>query len=392
MKIIVSGGGSGGHITPLLAVAAELKRQQPDATVVYIGQRSDRVGSSVGENPAIDGSYSIWAGKLRRYHGQGWRQLLDVKTMFFNIRDIFYTCMGIVQSLWIISRERPDVVFIKGGFVCVPVGLAAAFWRVPYVTHDSDAIAGLANRIIARWAAMHAVGLPEKMYSYPLVKTKTVGVPISSEYKFINEYKYREYKRTIGIPVDSQVVFVTGGGLGARELNHATINAAPKLLSEFPKLYIVHLTGYKTFQSVLNQYDHTLSQLARERVVVKDFVHDLYKYSGAADVIVTRAGATSIAEFAMQGKACIIVPNPLLAGGHQLRNADAYQAAGAALVVEDAETNTLLAPGIASLLKDQTTRKLLGEKLHGYANPYAARDLAKLVLTHAHHATAQEKK
>jgi UDP-N-acetylglucosamine--N-acetylmuramyl-(pentapeptide) pyrophosphoryl-undecaprenol N-acetylglucosamine transferase len=379
MKILVTGGGSGGHITPLLAVATELT-QQTDAVIVYIGQRNDRVAAGIAEHEAIDRVYTIWAGKLRRYHGEGWKQLLDIKTMFFNIRDVFYTLMGIIQALWIVRHERPDVLFIKGGFVSVPVGLAAAFWRVPFVTHDSDAVAGLANRIVARWAAVHAVGLPEKLYNYPPQKTKTVGVPIAKEYKKVHSGEEAKYRANIGLSEDAQVVFVTGGGLGAHSISSAVVAAAPQLLRSFPNLYIVHLTGHKQHKAISALYDTTLQDTKRNHVITKDFVPDLYRYSGAADVIVTRAGATSIAEFAMQGKACIIVPNPVLAGGHQLRNAEAYESAGAALVIKESELHRLLEGSIASLLNDQTTRHMLGVKLNSYANSHAARDLAELIV------------
>lgn len=380
MKILTTGGGSGGHITPLLAVAAELKTLEPTTQIYYIGQHGDKVARGVGDNPSIDTTYAIFAGKLRRYHGEGWRQLLDLKTMFFNIRDMVYTAIGCMQALWIVGRVRPDAVFIKGGFVGVPVGLAAAFWHVPYITHDSDAIAGLANRIIARWATAHAVGLPESLYAYPKSKTKTVGVPITAHYTHLRAGQSAVYKKRIGLPEDALVVFVTGGGLGAKSLSDAMVAAAPALLARYPRLYIVHLTGYKTFDAVHDQYQQVLPPGYHDRLVLKDFVGDLYNYSGAADVVVTRAGATSIAELAMQGKACIIVPNPVLAGGHQTRNAEAYHTAGAALIVKESELKRLLGSTIASLLDDPTTRALLADKLHEYANPHASRDLAEMIL------------
>src|SRR5688500_12846286 len=129
MTILVTGGGSGGHVTPLTAVAAELKQLQPDIRIVFVGQRGDRFGDLVAENEHVDASHRILAGKFRRYHGEGLKQLLDVRTMLFNLRDLFYFFLGTLQSLVLIRRVRPDVVFVKGGFVGVPVGLAAAFWR-----------------------------------------------------------------------------------------------------------------------------------------------------------------------------------------------------------------------------------------------------------------------
>lgn len=380
MKIIVTGGGSGGHITPILAVSTEIKKQVSDAEILYIGQRSDRVAAGVGKHHAIDKTKYIWAGKLRRYHGVGWKQFLDVKTMFFNIRDVFYTIMGIIQSVWVIGFYRPEAVFIKGGFVSVPVGLAAAFWRIPYITHDSDAVAGLANRVVARWATLHAVGLPEETYNYPKSKTKTVGVPIASEYKKVLPGEISAYKTDIGLPAECKLVFITGGGLGAQVLNEAAMNVAASLLKDYPDLYIVHLTGYKKYKVILSEYEKLVDKKYKSRLIVRDFVSDLYRYSGAADIVVTRAGATALAEFAMQAKACIIVPNPFLAGGHQLHNAVAYEKAGAAIMVKEFALGTELGPSIRLLLDDSATIQHLGDKLHKFANPNAAKDLADLIL------------
>jgi UDP-N-acetylglucosamine--N-acetylmuramyl-(pentapeptide) pyrophosphoryl-undecaprenol N-acetylglucosamine transferase len=177
LKIVVTGAGSGGHITPVLAVAHELKKLSPESTLMYIGQRGDALGDVPAEDKNIDQSYTVRAGKFRRYHGEGIKQVFDVVTLYKNLRDVIFVLIGLWQSFWLLGRLHPDVIFIKGGFVGVPVGLMAALRGIPYVTHDSDAVPGLANRIIARWARLHAVGLPKEVYAYPPAKTVTVGVP-----------------------------------------------------------------------------------------------------------------------------------------------------------------------------------------------------------------------
>ena len=152
----------GGHITPLLAVAHELKRIEPDCKIVYIGQRGDDFIASVANNSDIDASYTIRAGKFRRYHAGKLKQLFDLPTIAKNIRDIWRVLVGKCQSWYLLRKIKPDIIFIKGAYVGAPVGLAAAWLHIPYVTHDADAIPGLANRIIARWASAHAVALPKK--------------------------------------------------------------------------------------------------------------------------------------------------------------------------------------------------------------------------------------
>src|SRR5688572_28896358 len=245
MKVVVTGGGSGGHITPILSVAHELKHLRRDATIIYIGQRGDKLGDIPAEDENIDKAYTVSAGKFRRYHGEGFlRHLIDVKTVALNIRDAFRTLKGIWESYRLLKEVQPNVVFVKGGFVGVPVGLAAAMLRIPYVTHDSDALPGLANRIIARWAAAHTVALPKDTYTYPKEKTRTVGVPISREwYKPMLPHELHKLSRQLGLDEFTHIVLVTRGGLGAKRLNNAVMTCAPELLDRYPSLGLVHVAG-----------------------------------------------------------------------------------------------------------------------------------------------------
>jgi UDP-N-acetylglucosamine--N-acetylmuramyl-(pentapeptide) pyrophosphoryl-undecaprenol N-acetylglucosamine transferase len=260
MTIVVTGGGSGGHITPLLAVASELKKQQPDVRIVYIGQRGDRLAEIVKEHDAIDEVRYIWAGKFRRYHGEGLKQLLDIKTVLLNIRDVFLVGLGFISSIRVLRSLKPSVIFIKGGFVGVPVGLAAALLHIPYITHDSDAIAGLANRIVARWARLHAVALPKEVYSYPPAKTVTVGVPIASEYAPVDTKQADLFRHSLGIEQASHVLFITGGGLGAKKINDVMVKIVPRLLGKYPGLYVIHTTGHAQSEAVTEQYKPSLDR------------------------------------------------------------------------------------------------------------------------------------
>jgi UDP-N-acetylglucosamine--N-acetylmuramyl-(pentapeptide) pyrophosphoryl-undecaprenol N-acetylglucosamine transferase len=385
MTIVVTGGGSGGHITPLLAVAAELKKQEKDIRIVYIGQRGDRFARIVADSEYIDSTKLIFAGKFRRYHGEGWKQLLDIKTVLLNVRDLFLIAFGCVQSWWYLRGLRPNAVFIKGGFVGVPVGLAAGLWRIPYITHDSDALAGLANRLIAKKAQLHTVALPKEIYTYPPEKTVTVGVPIADGYQLVDAAQQKVYKKDLGLPMDAQLLFVTGGGLGAKIINDAMVDIAPRLLESYPSLYIIHSAGHVHSSEIEQAYKKALASSV-ERVKVKDYLTDMHVYSGAADVVVARAGATNMAELAVQGKACIIVPNPVLAGGHQLKNAQAFADTQAVTVVRQEAIKTsgkVLYDSIAELLDSPEKRHGLGKQLHTFAYANAARKLAMIVLEQA---------
>ncbi len=379
----MTGGGSGGHITPALAVVHELKRLRPEVHITYVGQTGDVLGDVAEENKDIDEIVSVRAGKFRRYHGEGWRQLLDVVTLYKNLRDMIWVLVGIWQSFRLLGRVRPDVVFTRGSYVSVPVCLAAVLRSVPYITHDSDAIPGLANRIIARWARVHAVALPKEIYPYPAKKTVTVGVPISDAFRPVAADEMRAERQRLGLEKAKQVIFVTGGGHGAARLNTAVSDCVPELLERYPGLWIVHVAGRQHETEVRQRYKQMLSPGQYEHMVVRGFVTNLYQFSAAADLVITRAGMSSLSEFAAQAKACVVVPNPELSGGHQLKNAKVLADHKAVRMVDDEtmrQDSRALMPAITELLDEPEKAKVLGARLAEMAQPNATHLLAMVVL------------
>lgn len=386
MTIVVTGGGSGGHITPILAVARELKQLRPDTRIVYISQTGDKLDDIPAQDGNIDEIHHVRAGKFRRYHGEGWQQLLDFETMRLNLRDAVFILVGLWQSFWLLRRIKPAIIFTRGSFVSVPVCLSAALLRVPYVTHDSDAIPSLTNRLIARWAAVHAVAQPEELYPYPIDKTVAVGVPISGEYRKVDPQLRAQYKDEVNLKGYEHVLLVTGGGHGAQRLNTAVVENAPELLRQYPGLAIVHLTGRIHEKAVSAAYDAALpGRDARSRVIVKGFVTDMYRYTGAANIVIARGGATNLAELAVQAKTCIIVPNPQLTGGHQLKNTAALKRQGAIIeMTEDQIQQELrLASVIADLLDHPDKAEALSREFYNFASPDAARKIAEILFTKA---------
>ncbi len=383
--IVVTGGGSGGHITPILAVARELKRLNRGTRIVYIGHRGDSLDDVVAADKNIDEMFSVRAGKLRRYNGEGWKQLLDLRTVYLNVRDFFQIIAGIWQSYWLLRRLKPNIIFTRGSYVSVPVTLAGKLLGVPYVTHDSDAIPSLTNRIIARWATIHAVALPEELYPYPIDRTLTVGVPISPEYLFVSDALRQQYKNELQLEGFEWVLLVTGGGLGAQRLNTAVIQNAAALLERYPGLAIVHLTGRANEIGVKAAYMKTLPLPLRRRVMIHGFVTDMYRYSGAANLVIARGGATNLAELAVQGKTCIIVPNPQLTGGHQLKNTETLRKKNAIVeLTEDQLAQELrLASQISELLDNPAKSAAIAAAFLAFARPDAARRLAALLLEKA---------
>jgi UDP-N-acetylglucosamine--N-acetylmuramyl-(pentapeptide) pyrophosphoryl-undecaprenol N-acetylglucosamine transferase len=386
LRVVVIGGGSGGHITPVLSVAHELKQLQPDCQIYYVGQTGDALGDIPAQHPAINQVHTVRAGKFRRYHGEGLRQLLDLPTTAKNIRDIAYVATGFAQSYRLLRRIRPDVIFTRGSFVSVPVALAGRALGIPYITHDSDAIPSLANRLMASGAALHAVALPKELYPYPSDKTITTGIPISHEFRPRTQKEINIVKERLGFSVNQRVVVVTGGGLGAVRLNNAVEAIVADLLAANPDVVVAHLTGRNNEQKVSKYYDTQLADTARGRVIVVGYTTKLFEYSAVAEVVISRAGGTAMAEFAAQGKACIIVPNPQLTGGHQSKNAQALADRQAIRVVEEDELkrnpSALLAP-LQALLDDPAAVRQLSETLHAMARPDAAKQLAMVLLEQA---------
>lgn len=380
----MTGGGSGGHITPILAVAAELKKLDKSLRVVYIGQKGDGLADVPAADPNIDEVYTVRAGKFRRYHGRSLRrQLLDIKTQALNIRDFFWVMIGLVQSYILMQRLKPKIIFSRGGFVSVPVTLGGRLQGIPYITHDSDSVPSLANRLIAKWAHLHAVALPAEVYPYPAKKIRVVGVPVSAHYQRVTSRLMRHYRTLLRLDGYQQVLCVTGGGNGARALNEHIVANAKYLLRRYPELAILHITGRNLVNETVAAYDKILTPQERKRIITEGFVTDLYRYSGAADVVVARGGATNLAEFAIQAKACLIVPSPQLVWNVKNSHVMARHKAIIELTEDQSEQEHRLGAAIGDLLDNADKRQMLADNLHKLAHPGSAKELAELLLYEA---------
>jgi UDP-N-acetylglucosamine--N-acetylmuramyl-(pentapeptide) pyrophosphoryl-undecaprenol N-acetylglucosamine transferase len=227
--------------------------------------------------------------------------------------------------------------------------------------------------------------LPEELYPYPIDKTVTVGVPISSEYHYVDDKLRNQYKDQLNLKGYEHVLLVTGGGLGAQRLNTAVIENAPELLKRYPGLAIVHLAGRALEKDVQKAYDAALTREQSSRVFVKGFTTGMYRYTGAANVVIARGGATNLAELAVQAKPCIIVPAPHLTGGHQLKNTAALAKQGAVIeMTEDQIQQELrLASVISDLLDNPSKMADLSHQFASFARPEAAQMIAEILFIKA---------
>lgn len=303
--------------------------------------------------------------------------MLKVGTFAQNARDVGKVVVGYAEARRMLKKVKPDGILIKGGYVAVPVGLAAAHLGIPFITHDSDVTPGLANRIIAKWARKHATGMPTEYYSYPKGTMQYTGVPISTDFKKVSKEEMQDYRKQLGLEECKQVVAVIGGSQGGQQLNDDFVLNAGRVMQAHPGLGIVHIVGPAHVESMQRKYSQELLVDEQRRVIVVGFVSDVYRYTGAADIVVSRASATVIAELAVQGKAVILVPGQL-ADDHQTTNARHLAESDMVLVAAfgDAEA---LATHINTLLVTASKREKLGQNLHTIARPHAAQELARLV-------------
>ena len=319
IKILITGGGTGGHIYPAIAVIQNLKQDNDIEKIFYIGcEKNMEKDIVLGEN--ID-FYSINVSGMPR------------KTSLKLFKWFFELGLAIIKSAFYISKLKPDVVLGTGGYVSGPVLLAAKWLKVPFVIHDPDAHPGIVNKFMAKWASAVSISF-EQAKSH--LKSKNIvlnGNPIRANFlqvsrdEAINELNLNPEKKTI---------LAIGGSQGANTINNALMGASSVLINS--GFQIIHQTGAKNY----NKYIRELAQKSPELLnnpcyIVKPFFNNMEIPLNAADMSVSRAGSLSISELNLCGLPSILVPYPYAAADHQRFNAKAMEEAGASLYLEDSD-------------------------------------------------------
>lgn len=347
MRVLIAAGGTGGHIYPGIAVAKEIMRRDPNSVVRFVGTArglENRVVPTAGfELSLIESTGLKNVGLAARLRG-----LLLLPKSFFAARKL-------------IRAFRPDIVVGAGGYVSGPVLLTAAFMKRPTLVMDSNALPGFTNRRLARFVDKAAVSFSEAMSFFP-GKAVLTGNPVRSEF-FEIPAKTHDPKHV------SLLVF--GGSQGARAINEAMIAALTHLVSEKDRLRVTHQTGTTDVEKV--QRDYAEAGWG-ENVEVKSYIDNMVSEFAKADLIVSRAGATTTAELLAAGKVAIMIPFPLAADDHQRKNAEALQTSGAArMILQKDLTGETLAAEIRNLLS--TPEKL--KEMENAARKLARRDAAE---------------
>jgi len=367
MKIVMTGGGSGGHFTPLLAIAREIRRIADEEKIVSLSilyladQPFDPEALRVDDIQFI----KISSGKMRRYFS------------IWNFFDVFKTFYALLKSFWIMYREFPDVVFSKGGFVSFPVLVAARFYGIPIIIHESDSVPGRVNAWAAKFADRIAVSFPETLQYFPKEKTAYMGLPIRSRILGGNE---NEALALFALEPHLPVVLVLGGSQGAQSINAAFLQIAGELMETYQ---IIHQTGKDNYSDVLKQASVLLEKSPhRRRYRLFPFLNEdqLRNASRLARVVISRAGGT-IFEIAAWGIPSILIPLPHAAADHQRHNAYIYARSGACSVIEESNlTPMVLLNETRKILSDDERRSRMSAAAQKFARIDAAEKIAREII------------
>jgi UDP-N-acetylglucosamine--N-acetylmuramyl-(pentapeptide) pyrophosphoryl-undecaprenol N-acetylglucosamine transferase len=348
MRAILAGGGTGGHVIPALAIAAELKRIYA-AEVLFIGTArgiENRLVPAAGYPLQL-----VRVGALKNV----------------SLRMRAKTAFNLPRAVWdagrMLNEFAPDVVIGVGGYASGPAMLAAVVKHIPTVAFEPNVVPGFANRVVAKFVSGAAVHFEETAKYFR--RAEVTGVPVRPAF-------FEIPPKRGGVPT----VLVFGGSQGAHAINEAMIRCLPELRRQLPEIYIIHQTGERDYKDAVAAY----ASLGESAEVFK-FIEDMPAAFARADLVVCRSGASTVAEITAAGKPAIFVPFPRAADDHQRINAEALAREGAAVVVEESKLEGVwLAETISALLSDVERLAQMSEAARELAHPNAARDIAAMAV------------
>jgi UDP-N-acetylglucosamine--N-acetylmuramyl-(pentapeptide) pyrophosphoryl-undecaprenol N-acetylglucosamine transferase len=355
VRVLFAGGGTGGHLYPGVAVAGELVRRDPAAVVSFVGTARGIESRAI---PALGLPLD-----LIRSAG------LKGKSLVSLLRGLSLLPLSALDAWRVLSKRTPDVVVGVGGYSSGPVLLLAALRGIPTLVMEQNAAPGFTNRQLARWVTAAAVSYEETLRYFPGTGFVT-GNPVR-----------REFLQPVEAPGDGDNravrVLIVGGSQGARAINDAMIAAAPHLVASGASLAVTHQTGERDLARVRDGY-----LAARLVATVEPFFHDMHTRMRSADVVVARAGASTLAELTVLGKASVLIPLPTAADDHQRKNAVTLASAGAAEVIDEREaTGERVAGTVLALATDRLRRAQMAQRARSLGRPDAAARVADRIVS-----------
>lgn len=322
MKVIVTGGGSGGHIYPAIAIADKIKEKEPESEILYIG---NAIGLEKDIVPATGYPMELVTAK--------W---LDRRNIFKIFDTGFSTMKGIRQAYKIMKRFKPDVVIGTGGFVCVPVMYAGHKYGAKCYLHEQNAYPGVANKALEKFATKVFLGFPEASHYFrEPEKHVNVGNPVRKKFYDVDKQAAR---RRLNIPQKDFVVFSFGGSQGAKMINDFAFDLMEASNGHRGMTFIFG-TGSQYYDEILRKAREKKIEI-QGNIRIESYIDEMQDYLGASDLIISRAGALSVAETTVCGKAAILIPSPNVTGNHQYFNAKSVSDKGGAILIEEKDLNS----------------------------------------------------
>ena len=358
MKIVLSGGGTGGHIYPALAMAREIKKLNPEASFLYIGTEKGLEKDLVSREGL----------EFKTIEITGFKRSLS----FENVKTIWRFLKGVSNSKKILKEFKPDVVIGTGGYVCGPVVYAASKMNIPTIIHEQNSVPGLTNKFLSRYVDKVAISFEEASQYFPKEKVVFTGNPRGTEVvSHIGSNAIQQLGVKKGIPT----VLIFGGSRGAKAINEAVLKNI-EVLKDKP-YQIIYITGEVHYQSVKEELDLVGTP---DNVIVKPFIHNMPEILPSVDLVVSRAGATTLAELTALGVASILIPSPYVTNNHQEKNALALVKNGAASMIKESELNGLsLIKAMDEIMLDSTKVETMKKASKQMGIPDSANRLLKLI-------------
>lgn len=361
MRVILAGGGTGGHVYPGLCVARALKTE-----LAATGTKLDML--YIGIHGRIDERIVPAEGIAFRAISAGALRVSSPLTFAGNALRLAW---GAAQSTWILLRFKPDAVFATGGYASVPVGIAARLLRRPLVVYLPDVTPGWAVRLLSRLATKITTTSERALAYLPEKKTAVVGYPVRDEFWTLDRAAARA---RLGLPLDAKVLLVTAGSLGARRINEAIWPALPQLLERY---HVLHVAGAAD-EMAANEQRSRLTLEQQQRYHVRGYMADMPAALIAADLVVARSGASTLGELPAAGAPGVLIPGEY-EGWSQAPNAELLQSAGAAVMLRNGELDRLPAT-VLDLLSDDARLASMRAAAQRLARRDAARDLAHVLM------------
>ncbi len=368
MKIIFACGGTAGHINPALAIAEEIIKRKTDAEILFIGTE-DRMETELIPRAG----YEIETIKITN---------LSRKISFDSLIKNFQTAKNVFTSIAkckkIFKRFKPDLVIGTGGYVCYPVVSAAHSMGIRSAIHESNAVPGLTTKLLEAKADLILLGYEESKVHYKhLDKLEITGTPVISD--FCDEYKCRA-KKELGLDEDKPFVLSIFGSLGATKMNEV-IRELIIESGESPAFNLIHSSGKSEYKSLIDSLKEKAPDHESKGMYVKEYIYNTAELMRAADLVICRAGASTLAEITASGTPAIIVPSPNVTNNHQEKNARLIENADAAKVILETQlSGAKLLDEINELLSDKERLKTMSDNMKALAHPDAASKIAECVL------------